>query len=100
MTPLPLVFLDEARVEFDEAAEWYAEQKTGLGIEFVSRVQEVLDQIASMPRLHPVVYKNVRRAIVKKFPYLLHYEVEVDRLVVISVFHSSRDPSIWKTRVS
>src|SRR5438552_3991218 len=99
MSPLPLVFLDEARAEFGEAAEWYDEQKPGLGSDFIVCVQDVLDRIAAMPRLHPVVYENVRRAVVKRFPYVVYYEAEADRVVIISVFHSSRNPSIWQGRV-
>jgi toxin ParE1/3/4 len=99
MNLLPLVFLDEAGAEFDEAAAWYEEKKAGLGVDFVARIQEALDRIASMPRVHPVIHENVRRAIAKKFPYIVYYEVEADQIVVVPVFHSSRDPSAWNTRV-
>jgi plasmid stabilization system protein ParE len=66
----------------------------------VAKVDEVLNLITNMPRVHPVIYKNVRRAVVKRFPYVVYYEVETDRIVIISVFHSSRNPSIWKARAT
>jgi plasmid stabilization system protein ParE len=99
MNPLDLVFLDEARAEFDDAADWYDRQKPGLGDAFVNNVQDVFDRITVMPRVHPVVYKDVRRAVVKKFPYIIHYQVEPDRIVVISVFHTSRNSEAWKSRI-
>jgi toxin ParE1/3/4 len=70
-----------------------------LGADFVFRVQEVLDRISVMPRIHPIVHQNVRRGVVKKFPYVVLYQVEDDRLVIVSVFHSSRDPAVWKAGV-
>ena len=99
MTPLPLAFLDAARAEFDEAVDWYEDQKECLGAEFVAQVDEVFGLIAVLPKVHPIVYRDVRRAVVKKFPYVVHYLVEDQRLLIVSVFHTSRDPSIWKARV-
>ena len=96
---LPPVFLDEARAEFDAAADWYDRQQPGLGIAFIARVQDVLDAISAMPRMHQVIFQDVRRAVVKKFPYTVIYQVEPDYVLVVAVFHGKRDPSIWQTRV-
>jgi plasmid stabilization system protein ParE len=95
---LPVVLTHEAEVEFDEAADWY-EQRAGLGAEFVARVRAVLNRIGSMPELHAVVYKDVRRAVLRRFPYNIDYRVRTDRVEVIAVFHSHRDPSVWQARV-
>ncbi len=96
---LPVVFLDEARAEFNAAADWYDAQRPGLGTRFISSVQDVLDGIAAMPRMHQAIYQDVRRAVVKKFPYTVLYVVEPDQILVVAVFHSKRDPSIWQGRV-
>jgi plasmid stabilization system protein ParE len=95
----PIVFLDEARAEFDAAADWYERQKPGLGADFIGRVQDVLDRIAAMPRLHQVIFQDVRRAVVKKFPYTVLYQIESDHILVIAIFHGKRDPSIWQSRI-
>jgi hypothetical protein len=39
---LPIVLRREARAEFDEAFDWYEQQRAGLGVEFAERVQAVL----------------------------------------------------------
>lgn len=95
---LPVVFRPEARTEFDEAADWYEQQQAGLGIDFIACVQEVLDRIATTPEFHGVVYRDVRRAVVRRFPYSVMYRVEPGQVLVIAVFHSRRDPSIWQSR--
>jgi plasmid stabilization system protein ParE len=94
---LPVVLLPEAQAEFDEAVDWY-EQRVRRGAEFIDWVQEVLDRIAALPQIHQVVYQDIRRAVVRRFPYSVMYRVEPGRVLVIAVFHSRRDPSIWQAR--
>jgi plasmid stabilization system protein ParE len=96
---LPIVLRDEARAEFDEAFDYYEAQKAGLGVDFADRVQEVFDRIAANPHLHAVVFADVRKAVVARFPYCVFYRAEPTRVQVIAVFHTRRDPSIWQGRV-
>ncbi len=96
---LPIVFRLEAQAEFDEAFDWYEQQQLGLGEDFLVCVAEVLERVGSMPESYAVVFQDVRRAVVHKFPYLLLYEIKADQIVVLAVFHSKRDPKIWQKRV-
>jgi hypothetical protein len=48
---LPVVLRSEARAEFDEAFDWYEQQRPGLGLDFAAQVQEVLDRIGATPEL-------------------------------------------------
>jgi plasmid stabilization system protein ParE len=95
---LPVVLTHEAEAEFDEAADWY-ERTAGLGAEFVARIRDALSRIGSMPELHAVVYQDIRRAVIRRFPYNIYYRVRADRVEVIAVFHGRRDPSVWQKRV-
>jgi plasmid stabilization system protein ParE len=96
---LPVRLLPEARDEFDAAADWYEQQRPGLGTAFVDRVRDVLNGIAANPQMHAAVYQDVRKAVVQKFPYVVLYREEAGEVVVVAVFHTSRDPSIWQGRV-
>jgi toxin ParE1/3/4 len=96
---LPIRFLPEAKDEFDAATDWYEQRRAGLGVDFVARVREVLDRIAANPALHATVYQDVRKAVVRQFPYVVLYREDQGEVVVISVFASARDPSIWQSRV-
>lgn len=95
---LPIRLLPEARAEFADAADWYDQRRAGLGLDFVKRVRGVLDQIASDPERHAAVYGAVRKAAVPRFPYIALYVQEAGEVIVISVFHTARDPAIWKSR--
>jgi len=95
---LPITFRRPARNEFDEAYDWYEEQRPGLGEEFSQRVQEVLDRIAALPELHQCDFKDIRRGVVRGFPYSVLYRAKADKIVVVAVFHGKRDPAIWQAR--
>ena len=95
---LPVVLRAEAQADFDEAFDWYERQRPGLGIDFAAEVQEVFDRISANPLLHATVFQDVRKALVKRFPYSVFYRAEPTQLLVIAVFHHKRDPSIWQGR--
>ena len=41
MNSLPIVFRRAARIEFDDAADWYEQRRAGLGAKFTAAVQRV-----------------------------------------------------------
>ncbi len=77
---LPVVLRDEAQAEFDEAFDYYERRRTGLGVSFAARVQEVFDRIAAFPQIHAVVLADIRKAVVARFPYCVFYRPEADRV--------------------
>lgn len=62
-------------------------------------VKAVFERIRQTPELHGVVHRNVRQTLVKRFPYVVCYVFEEDRVDVVAVFHGHRDPTVWKSRV-
>jgi len=95
---LPVIFRRAARAEFDEAADWYEAHQAGLGAAFTRAVQQVLDRIAGQPDYYPEVQDCVREALVRGFPFCVYYREEPGGVLVLSVFHTSRNPSIWQSR--
>jgi toxin ParE1/3/4 len=95
---LPIVLRDEAQREFDEAFDWYNSQRAGLGSEFVAEVQKAFNRIAATPLMHRVVFADIRKGFVRRFPFAVFYRAHPDRIEVIAVFHASRDPSVWLGR--
>lgn len=95
---LPIVLRDEAQAEFDEAFDFYERQRPGSGVKFAARVQDVFDQIGANPQLHAVVFADIRKAVVARSPYCVFYRAEATRVQVIAIFHTARNPSIWRGR--
>jgi plasmid stabilization system protein ParE len=88
----------EAEADLLDAAKYYEEKLIGLGTEFITSVETTLQSISHQPASFPLVYKHIRRALIRKFPFGIHYIIEETRIVVLAVFHFSRDPKNWKNR--
>jgi toxin ParE1/3/4 len=95
---LPVVLRRKARAEFDDAVDGYERRNAGLGSEFVESVQAVFDRISATSEMYATVYRDVRKALVRRFPYSVYYRLRPDRVVVLAVFHNKRNPNIWKSR--
>lgn len=93
-----VVFRRVARSEYDEAVAWYEGERAGLGLEFKNAVDELLARIEAMPLMFRAVRGPVRRAVVKRFPYTIHFLNETDRIVVLAVYHAARDPEKLEAR--
>ncbi len=93
-----LLIRPEAEAEIEEAYHWYESQRGGLGSDFLLCVEEGLQKIRKNPEMNPVVYRNVRRLLIHRFPYGIFYTARQDTATVLAVFHGHRDPEEWKSR--
>ncbi len=93
-----LIVRPEAETDLLLAYKWYEDEREQLGLEFMASVGLQLEKVASSPESYPVVYKGVRRCILKRFPYAIFYLAREDAVVVICVSHQARNPDHWKSR--
>jgi plasmid stabilization system protein ParE len=96
---LPVVLDADAKADFIRAFDHYESQRPGLGDEFTEEIVATLDRIADHPYQYALVYRDAREALVHRFPFAIYYYIEPARIGVYSVFHTSRDPRNWKSRV-
>ena len=92
----PLIIRPEAEADLAEAFEWYEDRKAGLGHEFLAEIQVALRSIAEQPTRHPILYRNARRILTRRFPYKVYFIVEDERVEVLGVAHVRRDPQTWQ----
>lgn len=97
---LRIIARDEAEADIAQAALWYERQRAGLGREFIVAVDACFDLIARQPNVFPVVYRNARVGLLRKFPYLVVYRVFPEFVAVIAVIHGRRHPRRWKARLA
>jgi plasmid stabilization system protein ParE len=93
-----VIFTPAARAELIDAQDWYEREATGLGRRFRQAIDALIDRMSENPRQFPTVFKSVRRALLRSFPYSLFFVVDDDALIVIACFHASRDPAQWQKR--
>jgi plasmid stabilization system protein ParE len=94
----PVVFRPIARRELDDAIAWYESERPGAGIEFATELATLLTRIATKPKQFREVRAGVRRAVLRRFPYTIHFLLELDRVVVLAVFHAKRNPKRLENR--
>ncbi len=93
-----LIIRPEAESDLAEAFEWYEQRRPGLGESLLLSVEATLVAIQETPSLFPEVHRNIRRALTRRFPFGVFYVVEGEAVVVIALFHASRDPKGWQNR--
>ena len=94
-----ITFHPEAETEFNEAALWYSKQGIGLDIEFLRCIDESIHRIIRNSESFPITYKQLRKTVVKRFPFLILFESLKDEIRVIAVFHTRRNPKHWMKRI-
>ena len=97
MTPR-FAFRPEARDELLEAQAWYERRAAGLGAAFARAVEAAVESLHRAPEQYPVVHRDVRRVLLRRFPYAIFYRAADDDIIVLAVFHLARDPARWRSR--
>jgi len=95
---LGLVFRPEA-ADVSSARRWYENQQARLGSSFAQSLSATVKRIQGMPRMYVTVFKGVRRAKLRKFPYVIYYRLLPESVEVLAVLHGNRHPDIWQRRV-
>jgi toxin ParE1/3/4 len=88
----------QAKADIREAARWYESQRVGLGRAFVQQIDALLDRVRLNPMRYQVVYRDMRRAIPRRFPYGVFYRIDGAAVLVFAVVDLRRDPSSWQDR--
>ena len=95
---MSFIFHPEAEIEFNEAIDYYEKIELGLGYDFAIEVHNTVQRSASFPQAWSVIEGDIRRSLVKRFPYGVLYSEENDDIYIIAVMHLHRFPGYWKHR--
>ncbi len=87
------VFRSAALEDVRSARDWYEERRPSLGAAFVQRLEACIAQIERNPEIGPAVDEHTRRTQLRRFPYIVYYEVlENGDILVLAVLHARWDP--------
>jgi hypothetical protein len=89
-----LVLKEEAAQETIEAFLWYEVRSLGLGESFLEELEECYNRVVQHPESFQKQYKDFRHAQLKRFPFVVIFEVEEYAVIVYKVFHTSRNPRL------
>jgi plasmid stabilization system protein ParE len=96
----PVIFRPAARQDLLDACTWYEQRRAGLGSRFADSVERALETISKSPESFPSVHRDVRRPLVRPFPYGIFYRTRGETIHILAVMHGHRDPVHWKSRAN
>jgi plasmid stabilization system protein ParE len=83
-----------AESEIEKTIEFYESKRKGLGKQFLDYFKGYLKILKTNPELFPIKKTPFYRELtLKKFPFVIIYEVFQDEVIIYSVFHTSRNPT-------
>lgn len=96
MKSFAVIFSPIAINDLEQAVVYYERKQTGLGKRFAANVQTTLNSIKRHPFFATIRYGDIRCARIKKFPYLVHYHINEDELIVtiIAIYSTYKEP-LW-----
>jgi hypothetical protein len=83
--PLPIVIAHSARIDLVAAAEWYEEREPDSisPLELFEEFDETIALVVEHPEAFPKYDGEIRRAVLKRFPYGIYYVIEPDVIAVL-----------------
>ena len=87
-----------ADADIQDIHGWYRRQREGLALEFKRALDECMVRIQDSPLAYPKIHGDIRRALLRRFPYCVFFTVEPTEVAVHGVFHGRRDPKVWRSR--
>lgn len=96
--PFSIELSAEAEVDFDNSYEFYFEESPIVADAFFNQINLGFENIKQNPKSFPIAYKDVRKFVIKKFPFVIYYRITETLIQVIAIFHTSRNPKIWDDR--
>ena len=80
-----------------DAQDWYENEASGLGRNFRAAVDAVIQRMSANPWQFPVVYKSIRRALLRHFPYALMFVIEADETLFLAHANMRTHSRTWET---
>ena len=85
-------FKEEARKDIIETAAWYRDKRTDLDKIFLLAIEKAISRIKNNPAAGRKIYKAFREISLKKFPYVIIYEIIFNTIVIYQVFNTWQNP--------
>lgn len=85
--------------ELEEIRDFYESRSEGLGLDFVNEFEKQALRIVTMPERWMIVRGDIRRSMMKRFPYVIFFRlIGTGSVRVTVVKHERRHPSYGLNR--
>ena len=85
--------------ELREIRDYYEQRSPGLGAAFIDEFERQILKLKAAPERWMVVEKDVRRCLMRRFPYIVYFrQVATVRIRITAVKHQRRHPQYGRDR--
>jgi len=91
-------FHELAEFELNDAAVFFETKREGLGSRFLLAVEAAVAYIREHPEASPLIIQDIRRKVLRKFPYSILYSIKSDRIRILAIANQRRRPFYWQDR--
>jgi len=93
-------FHPEALQEYSEAIQYYSDISPSLTNAFIAQIENGIANILQFPQAWQLIEQDVRRCLIKRFPFGIYYTIEDnDSIIIQAIMHLCRKPDYWKDRI-
>lgn len=94
-----IIFLSPSDKELDDAIDYYNDQLSGLGSQFFQELMNAIEVIQKFPNAWKKVGQNTHKLLLTRFPYLVLYIPEKDKILISAIAHQHRRPEYYIERI-
>jgi len=91
-------FHELAEFELNDTVVFFESKGAGLGARFLSAIEKAVAEIGQHSQASPIIRQEVRRKVVRKFPYSILYTIKPDHIRVLAIANQKRRPFYWRGR--
>lgn len=91
-------FHELAEFELNDAKVFFENEREGLGLRFLSAVENAVAQIRKYPNASPIIVQDVRCKVLRTFPYSIMFSIKPDRIRILAIANQKRRPFYWHDR--
>lgn len=95
---MKIEILDEAQQDLIEGFQFYESRETGVGSYFLDCLFSDIDSLLLFAGIHQIVY-GYHRALSKRFPFAIYYEVVGELIRVHAILDCRRNPAWIRKRL-
>ncbi len=95
---MTFLFHPDAELEFNQSIDYYENIRAGLGHDFAVEAYLTIQRIIEYPEAWPVFDGDVRRSLLRRFPYGVLYTLENGSVFIVAVMNLHRAPDYWQDR--
>ena len=92
--------IPEAEIDLKNSLKYYKNISKGISDKFLKDLDITFEKIKNNPELYPFETKYSQKVLMGDFPYIIFFTIYKTSIIILAIFHTSRNPNILEERLS